>query len=51
MYPPRRLTQKRATLLFGVRSVITVDAPKGRVASAAKRCLRSTLCQIVKDQL
>ena len=36
MYLPRRLTQKRATLLFGVRSVITVDAPKGRVASAAK---------------
>ena len=50
MYPPRHITQKTATLLFGVRSVITVDAPKGRVASAAKRCLRSTLCQIVKDQ-
>jgi hypothetical protein len=30
------LTQKRATLHFGVRSVITVDAPEGRVASVAK---------------
>ena len=34
---PRPLTQKRATLLFGVRSVITVDAPEGRVASAANK--------------
>ena len=31
------ITQKRATLLFGVRSVITVDAPEGCVASVANK--------------
>jgi hypothetical protein len=32
-----------------VRSVSTVDAPEGRVASVAINCLRSTSMQIMKD--
>jgi hypothetical protein len=34
-----------------VRSVITVDAPEGRVASAAKNACDLRSCQIVKDLL
>jgi hypothetical protein len=48
---PRHPNAKKShTSSFGVRSVITVDAPEGRVASVAKNACDLRSCQIMKDQ-
>ena len=41
--------RKKEPHFSSVRSVSTVDAPEGRVASVAMNCLRSTSLQIKKD--
>ena len=40
---------KKSHTSLGVRSVSTVDAPEGRVASVAIYCLRSTSLLIMKE--